>query len=425
MKLNSAFFALLFVFFLSCGKTTTNPPTTTKPTKPPVIVTDDPELIAKYGKSITLGSQNYTINKFSTLKFDLIDYMELVINQNGLNLVAHVARMNKSAFTKNYSVEALGAGFITDRASPNIIMATHTNADKKVMAIVNGDFYNLADPKGTVLGTQVSNGQLMKTAGGGWKMTYGITKTNEFFIDDLNYTMTAGANDYAINNINSTRAENTLILYTTAFGEKTGTNVYGSEILLKPVSGDWETQSNYENVICEVVSDSPSKVDGGLTIPKGHIVLSGHGPGSIYVNTTKKGDKINIKISKPKGKTGTIYDVKDAIGTPYTILENGIPKSTTSTSGNPGGKEPRTAVGHSATHFYMVAVEGRQVGRSDGLTTVDLGYLLKHFDATDAVNLDGGGSTMLAIGSYKYGQPPSATYFRPVPNGFGIVKKLK
>ena len=143
------------------------------------------------------------------------------------------------------------------------------------------------------------------------------------------------------------------------------------------------------------------------------------------MNTTKKGDKINVKISKPKGKTGTIYDVKEAIGTPYTILENGVAKTTTSSSGNPGGKEPRTAVGHSATHFYMVAVEGRQVGRSDGLSTLDLGHLLKHFEATDAVNLDGGGSTMLAIGTFKHGQGPTATWFRPVPNAFGIVKKLK
>lgn len=425
MKLNSVFFALFFVFFVSCGKTTTNPPENTKtPPKEPVVVTPDPD-IAKYGKSITLGSQTYPINTFTKLKYDLVDYMEVVIDQPGLKLVAHVARMDKKAFTQNYSVEALGAGYITDRASPNIIMATHTNADKKVMAIVNGDFYNLADPKGTVLGTQVSNGQLMKTAGGGWKLTYGITKANEFFIDELNYTMTVGANDYAITNINSTRGESSLILYTTSYGEKTGTNVYGAEILLKPVAGDWETLGSYENVVCEVVSNAPSAVDGGLAVPKGHIVLSGHGPGNLFVNTTKKGDKLTVKISKPKGKAGTVYDVKEAIGTPYPILEKGVVKSTTSSSGNPGGKEPRTAVGYSATHFYMVAVEGRQVGRSDGLTTVDLGHLIKHFDATDAVNLDGGGSTMLAIGNFKHGQGPTATWFRPVPNAFSIVKKLK
>ena len=421
MKLNSTFFALLFVFFVSCGKSTTKP---VDNTKPPVVVTPNPD-IAKYGKSITLGAKTYTITNFTALKYDLVDYMQLEIKQDGLNLVAHVARMSKAAFAQNYSIEALGAGYITDRASPNIIMGTHTNANKKVMAIVNGDFYNLGDPKGTVLGTQVSNGQLMKTAGGGWKLTYGLTKANEFFIDELNYTMTVGANDYVISNINDARGQDKLILYTTSFGEKTGTNEFGSEILLKPVNGDWETLSSYENVVCEVVSNTPSKLAGGLVVPKGHIVLSGHGPGSVFVNTTKKGDKLTVKISKPKGKTGTVYDVKEAIGTPYPILEKGVVKSTTSTSGNPGGKEPRTAVGHSSTHFYMVAVEGRQVGRSDGLTTVDLGYLLKHFDATDAVNLDGGGSTMLAIGNYKHGQVPDATWFRPVPNAFGIVKKLK
>ena len=424
MKINRVLFGLLSLLILSCGKTTSSPEYVF-PSKPSIVVIPDADS-TKYGKSIIFGSKSYTITKFTKVKYDLVDYIELKIDDGGLKLVAHVARMDKKAFAQDYTVEVLGAGqYITDRTSPNAIMATHTNTDKKVMAIVNGDFYNISDPKGTVLGNQVNNGRAIKTSSTGWKLAYGITKTNDFFIDELNYTMTVGDGNYIINDINTSRSAESLILYTTSIGEKTGTNIYGSEILLKPVNGDWETLPSYESVVCEVVSNQPSSVDGGLVIPKGYFVLSGHGAGSVFVSTTKKGDKLTVKISKPKGKTGAVYDVKEAIGTPYTILENGVVKTTTSTSGNPNGKEPRTAIGHSDTHFYMVAVEGRQVGRSDGLTVTDLGYLMKHFDAKDAVNLDGGGSTMLAIGTSKYGQAPDATWFRPVPNAFSIVKKLR
>ncbi len=426
MKLNSTLFALLFLIFISCGKESKSLAPDGPKTETPEPQKDDQDE-KKYGKSVLLGSQNYTIKAFKKIKYnENIDYMEVTVDapsagdQPALKLFAHVLRLDRKALAKDYSIEALQGGqYLADRASPNTIMKNQTNTKRRVLAIVNGDFFDMA-VGGTMLGAMINNGRVIKTANNGWKLTYGLTKTNEFFVDELNYPITVGADNVIINEINGSRAVNTLILYTTAKGEKSGANAYGSEILLKPLLGDWETLPSYENVVCEVVSN-PTSADGGLTIPKGHIVLSGHGTGRQLIDRNKIGDKLTVKVGKPKGKSGIIYDVKEAVGAAYLILAKGDVKTINSSSGNPGGKEPRTAIGHSDDYFYMVAIEGRSA-KSDGLTVTHLAHLLKHFDVKEAVNLDGGGSTMLAVGTDIYGQPAGTTWFRPVPNAFSIVR---
>ena len=60
---------------------------------------------------------------------------------------------------------------------------------------------------------------------------------------------------------------------------------------------------------------------------------------------------------------------------------------------------PRTAVGYSADqkYLYFIVIDGRQKGYSIGATLEDVGKALKHFGASDGLNLDGGGSTTMAF----------------------------
>lgn len=59
---------------------------------------------------------------------------------------------------------------------------------------------------------------------------------------------------------------------------------------------------------------------------------------------------------------------------------------------------PRTGMGLSADnrYLYIVTIDGRHSGVSEGGTFNDLGRWLKGFGADDGVNFDGGGSTTLA-----------------------------
>lgn len=60
---------------------------------------------------------------------------------------------------------------------------------------------------------------------------------------------------------------------------------------------------------------------------------------------------------------------------------------------------PHTAVGVSKdkTKVYLVTVDGRQNGYSEGMRTDEMAELMLQFGAWDAVNFDGGGSTTMVI----------------------------
>ena len=90
---------------------------------------------------------------------------------------------------------------------------------------------------------------------------------------------------------------------------------------------------------------------------------------------------------------------------------------------------PRTAAGVDATGrwLWLVVVDGRQSGISEGMTTLELAELMKNLGCDDALNLDGGGSSIMVIADPE-GKPqivnqPSGGRPRPVPVMFGIRRR--
>ncbi|GBC96513.1 hypothetical protein HRbin16_02319 [bacterium HR16] len=79
-------------------------------------------------------------------------------------------------------------------------------------------------------------------------------------------------------------------------------------------------------------------------------------------------------------------------------------------------RHPRTAVGVTSDgKLLLVTVDGRQP-MSGGMTLYELAQLMKGLGATDAINLDGGGSTTLAIRGGLVVNSPSEGKQRPVAN---------
>ncbi|MBA3273918.1 MAG: phosphodiester glycosidase family protein [Chthoniobacterales bacterium] len=77
----------------------------------------------------------------------------------------------------------------------------------------------------------------------------------------------------------------------------------------------------------------------------------------------------------------------------------------TAANPNPSGMNalnPRTAVGLNQTRdrMYLVTVDGRRPGFSEGMYLDELGTLLDSLGARNAINLDGGGSTTMAFDYY-------------------------
>ena len=65
--------------------------------------------------------------------------------------------------------------------------------------------------------------------------------------------------------------------------------------------------------------------------------------------------------------------------------------------GSIGGRNPRTAIGYTKDNdLILITADGRE-GSSIGLTLTELANLLKGLGCVNAINLDGGGSTVMYV----------------------------
>ncbi len=122
---------------------------------------------------------------------------------------------------------------------------------------------------------------------------------------------------------------------------------------------------------------------------------------------------------------GERSDILEAVNAwSFDLVERGNPVPA------PGGaRHPRTAVGfdRSRRWLYLVVVDGRQADYSVGMTARELADLMVREGADRAVNLDGGGSSVLLVatpdGALDIVNRPSGGQPRPVPVLLGIRRR--
>ncbi len=78
------------------------------------------------------------------------------------------------------------------------------------------------------------------------------------------------------------------------------------------------------------------------------------------------------------------------------LILNGKSVATAQQSGNDPRRHPRTAVMLTKkNHLFLIVVDGRHKGVAEGMTIPELEHFCKCMKATDALNLDGGGSSII------------------------------
>jgi len=87
-------------------------------------------------------------------------------------------------------------------------------------------------------------------------------------------------------------------------------------------------------------------------------------------------------------------------------------------------RHPRTAVGFNpdSGSLWIVVVDGRQAPYSMGMTLPELADLFERLGATEAINLDGGGSSVMVLGTKAVSRPSDAAGERAVANGVALVR---
>lgn len=85
-------------------------------------------------------------------------------------------------------------------------------------------------------------------------------------------------------------------------------------------------------------------------------------------------------------------------------------------------RQPRTAVGYDPEQgfFWLIVVDGRQPPHSSGMTLPELASLFEALGATEALNLDGGGSSVMVLGGQRVNSPSDEGGERAVVNALAI-----
>lgn len=125
--------------------------------------------------------------------------------------------------------------------------------------------------------------------------------------------------------------------------------------------------------------------------------------------------------------TGGAGDATEAVGGFPDLLDSGRRVGDLEVEARPSfaaARHPRTAVGWDADadEMWIVVVDGRQPPYSAGMSLPELAELFEALGAEEALNLDGGGSTVLVVHGSPVNRPSDATGERPVVNALALVR---
>ena len=252
---------------------------------------------------------------------------------------------------------------------------------ENAIAAINGGYFK--PQTGVPLGTLMINKKMYtgpiydRVALGIFDDGYGMARVQ------LKSTVDTNIGGLKIDNINQPRMLSThTIVYTPDWGEYSPScPKYGMQIV---VENGKATRVSY----------------GANRIPQNGFVIVGAEKNLNSIKDAKR-YKLNIKIN-PEWK-----DVNHIIsGGPYLIKNGDIYVDMSAQKlGSIGGRNPRTAIGYTRdNHLIMLTADGRE-GASIGLTLVELANLMKELGCVNAMNLDGGGSTVMYVKGQVVNKP--------------------
>ncbi|MHB9292748.1 hypothetical protein Holit_01853 [Hollandina sp. SP2] len=131
----------------------------------------------------------------------------------------------------------------------------------------------------------------------------------------------------------------------------------------------------------------------GITVSEGTMVALPHPhfDGLVFYDDGKAAIVNQAALSEEQLRT-----IRNGVGGFYAVLRDGAVLEGAFTRGN--ARHPRSGVGVSGDGgiLYLLVIDGRQLG-SIGATEAEVGLILQKLGAADGLNLDGGGSTALAL----------------------------
>lgn len=275
---------------------------------------------------------------------------------------------------------------------------------------INASYFSLQT--GIPMGHVIEDGKIM-TKDSDIYESVGFLPTGEAFIAPLDIKTELLFEDLVIDipHINKYNQETTNIvnLYTNDYGESNHSEISALTMILGEIDGSLAVGKELTCVVEEKFIYNSS-----IKIPDGKIVLTLNEAADVELfeklNSLEIGDRVTIS-----SKTTTDERWNEATGAIGSVGETLIKNGELGTD-FPSGAAPRTAIGVTESGdiiFYVL--DGRQSGYSYGARLDTLAVRMQELGCVDAINLDGGGSTVIS-GVYP-GEDISSVINSPSDNG--------
>ena len=287
------------------------------------------------------------------------------------------------------------------------------------VAAVNGDFYQrdrayAGDPRGL----QVVDGELLSAPVGGTAFWTDAAKQPHTADIISRFQLTWSDGTTTPFGLNEDRQPDAAVLYTPAIGASTHT-IGGRELVLDAA------------VPLRINADLSAKVQearetGDTALRPGSMVLS---IGPQLAKTLPKvavGATLRLSTATSPG----LRDIRAALSGGPVLVRNGKaqkiipPPSESYSSSSMTERHPRSAIGWDQRYLYLVEVDGRQDKLSVGMTLEELASYLAQLGCTEAMNLDGGGSSTFWVRGQVMNSPCYGSE-RAMANALVLVQKPK
>lgn len=302
-------------------------------------------------------------------------------------------------------------GLMNNKGLSNTTTVTDMVNQQKAVAGVNGDFFNFS-PMPHPMGTFIQDGEVISSPiERAYALpTFYIDSNNKaditFFDRRMNITNINTGKSVPISLINKAADMKMVTLLNKHWGYKSFGNKYNKDTVELVV---------VDNIIQEIRIGQPP-----IDIPKdGYIITVSGDRKEPLLENFNVGDEVKLNI----GTTPNLENIKFAIGGGSIILKNGVP---TNSNINIKGDHPRTGIGitEDGKELIIATIDGRHISYK-GVSQEVFAQILKDLGAYNAINLDGGGSTTMAVKPIeeqvaKVVNVPSDGGQRRVPNGVGV-----
>jgi len=343
------------------------------------------------------------------------DYAHLVDTNEPWSI--HVARLERSR-RDFYILTTLGKGTIQGLETlVGQVQAVQKERGTPVAA-VNGDFFVIkAGPyQGDPEGLQILNGELVSTPG---KLSFWV-EPRRLHIEPISSAMKVSFPDghAAPVGLNETPKTNGLVLFTPIFGSTTRATNFMELVLEKCGGPTWlplHANQDYRARVKSINRCGDTAIDPDTAVltfgPRWTNELDSAAVGAVLTFSTA----LSKDLSKATAAIG---------GGPLLVHNSKAQEWPTEKGTNTYllPRHPRTAIGYNSRYFFLVEVDGRQKELSMGMSFAELALFMKDLGCSEAMNLDGGGSSTFWLEG-KVMNSPSDKHERALANAIVISRK--